>query len=773
MILGKLFGFRLQRAHLKRLHSSTKPLPHSMTVNHDRISLLNSPNDYLNSILQLIDRSTQKIILSALYFGTGEPERRIIAAIHVALSDKKRPNLTCTCIFDFSRTTRPTECNDNKSSLDIFQPLLEAFGERMRLLLYKMPERLSIFNCLIPTQLSEILGVYHCKFCVFDQTVILTGANMSSEYLINRQDRYMLIEQSPNNGIDNKFTNESELKNFLEAFVGILDPHCCHVTHKTLKVKYLDKNSKLQIAKPARKDGKLRNTLGSEINNLLQVQRKGFKKEGEIVENHVSMTMTSFHPLVQHSKCGVFSESNHLCNLLFQTTAPILRTPSRPRGHIKERTEPISENIPLENSVASNEFGNRSSSQCQWSKMVIASPYPSYLPHFMSSLLSASTSASGSASSSKTVHTHLYNSSRTCLKKDDDDDVTVQKIDLNCSTTTKQQNINSNNDLHIDIKSKCETAGFSSKKAAESKHRAFKKSVNEMNSDKLKYFSDAIDDCNDDNDINNNKDNDNINNDNNKNNINNNDNNNNDDDNSNNNNDLMKEGCKMKFIIADERAHGFYKGKGVKQLIPKMHTHAFQTALKNSKKIIKNNSHINNHTSASSTSVDIDEYSGVYDNVSICPYHRAGWTFHVKGIWLFANQLPAPPLHMADYNTTASTSTGPHTPSSSSSTTITTSASYPQPDNTTNPVESGYFRPLAATYIGSSNLGERSCFRDFELGFVLRTNCPILTKKLSEECSRIEAHSSDLSVGFNEYVEGLKNATWYTPYLTKLLRSFL
>ena len=263
MLLEKLSRSLRHHRHLRRLHSSTQPLPLSITVNHDRISILDSPNDYLNSMLKLISRSTQRITLSALYFGTGEPERQILAAIHDALSDKKRPNLTCTCILDYSRTMRPPECNEKYSNLDIFQPLLEAFGERMKVLLYRMPDHLGIFNSLIPKQLSEILGVYHCKFCLFDQTVILTGANISSEYLTNRQDRYMMIEERSREKKNERTAEEdSELLIFLEAFVKILDPHCCHVTHTIKQNMNRNLYSNLSIAEPVYKDGNVGNSLG-------------------------------------------------------------------------------------------------------------------------------------------------------------------------------------------------------------------------------------------------------------------------------------------------------------------------------------------------------------------------------------------------------------------------------------------------------------------------------------------------------------------------------
>lgn len=39
--------------------------------------------------------------------------------------------------------------------------------------------------------LGEIIGVHHQKMAIFDDKVIVGGANMSQSYFLNRKDRYM------------------------------------------------------------------------------------------------------------------------------------------------------------------------------------------------------------------------------------------------------------------------------------------------------------------------------------------------------------------------------------------------------------------------------------------------------------------------------------------------------------------------------------------------------------------------------------------------------
>ena len=47
---------------------------------------------------------------------------------------------------------------------------------------------------LIPAKFNETIGLQHCKLYVFDDSVIVSGANLSTDYFTNRQDRYVLIE---------------------------------------------------------------------------------------------------------------------------------------------------------------------------------------------------------------------------------------------------------------------------------------------------------------------------------------------------------------------------------------------------------------------------------------------------------------------------------------------------------------------------------------------------------------------------------------------------
>lgn len=44
---------------------------------------------------------------------------------------------------------------------------------------------------------SEIVGVHHMKIYIFDDDIIVTGANLSHSYFTYRQDRYIHFRSTP------------------------------------------------------------------------------------------------------------------------------------------------------------------------------------------------------------------------------------------------------------------------------------------------------------------------------------------------------------------------------------------------------------------------------------------------------------------------------------------------------------------------------------------------------------------------------------------------
>uniref|UniRef100_A0A183GE07 CDP-diacylglycerol--glycerol-3-phosphate 3-phosphatidyltransferase n=1 Tax=Heligmosomoides polygyrus TaxID=6339 RepID=A0A183GE07_HELPZ len=49
---------------------------------------------------------------------------------------------------------------------------------------------------ILPERTNEIVGLQHMKLYIFDDTVLISGANLSDSYFTNRQDRYVVFENN-------------------------------------------------------------------------------------------------------------------------------------------------------------------------------------------------------------------------------------------------------------------------------------------------------------------------------------------------------------------------------------------------------------------------------------------------------------------------------------------------------------------------------------------------------------------------------------------------
>ena len=102
-------------------------------------------------------------------------------------------NLTLTLMADFNRCTRESP---NHSSTSLLAPLTKQFPNRVNFYLYKPNSSIDGKDNLIPKRWREGWGTQHTKIYLFDNDVLLTGANLNSNYFENRQDRYMYIKSN-------------------------------------------------------------------------------------------------------------------------------------------------------------------------------------------------------------------------------------------------------------------------------------------------------------------------------------------------------------------------------------------------------------------------------------------------------------------------------------------------------------------------------------------------------------------------------------------------
>lgn len=152
------------------------------------IRILNEPSDFYNCLLSKCQEAKRRITLASLYIGTEEPETELVQAIQNNLNSSQG-RLKINILLDFTRGTRGA-----KDSKSVLLPLLQKHRTSVNLSLYHTPLLRGLTRKLIPPRWNELMGLQHMKVYLIDDTVIMSGANLSKNYFTNRQDRYIMIQ---------------------------------------------------------------------------------------------------------------------------------------------------------------------------------------------------------------------------------------------------------------------------------------------------------------------------------------------------------------------------------------------------------------------------------------------------------------------------------------------------------------------------------------------------------------------------------------------------
>lgn len=71
--------------------------------------------------------------------------------------------------------------------------LLHDYPQNIKLYLHGTPHLHDISFDKLPGRVTETVGVHHMKIYGWDNDVIISGANLTHDYFVNRQDRYVLF----------------------------------------------------------------------------------------------------------------------------------------------------------------------------------------------------------------------------------------------------------------------------------------------------------------------------------------------------------------------------------------------------------------------------------------------------------------------------------------------------------------------------------------------------------------------------------------------------
>lgn len=189
--------YQLAQRLLKSLHG-TRVLPLSSENLDDAI--LETPRDFHAKLCQSISGAQDRISLASLYIGTGAGPKEAELLQSICQSNVGHKT---RILMDANRGTRPVETKEGTTTSAALA-VQEAVEDKIHLY-QPLQQPLSS----LPTPLNEAMGVFHLKSYITDDTLILSGANLSQEYFTDRQDRYIRFKGG-------------ELVDFYEELVEIL-----------------------------------------------------------------------------------------------------------------------------------------------------------------------------------------------------------------------------------------------------------------------------------------------------------------------------------------------------------------------------------------------------------------------------------------------------------------------------------------------------------------------------------------------------------------------
>eukprot|EP00743_Colponemidia_sp_Colp-15_P009810 GILK01010746.1.p1 GENE.GILK01010746.1~~GILK01010746.1.p1 ORF type:complete len:459 (-),score=38.28 GILK01010746.1:34-1410(-) len=172
-------------------------------VSSDNVQILEGPQEFYNEVIKGIKSAKRRVTLAALYIGLGDLEKQMVETLYETSSSN--PDLECHIMMDYLRGTRTSGTKEprvsnapsSESSVTLLSKLKQSFPSRVRVSFFHSPLLSGLLKRWLPERTNEIVSVFHIKANVFDNDIIITGANLGDTYFTTRQDRYILIRNSP------------------------------------------------------------------------------------------------------------------------------------------------------------------------------------------------------------------------------------------------------------------------------------------------------------------------------------------------------------------------------------------------------------------------------------------------------------------------------------------------------------------------------------------------------------------------------------------------
>ncbi|KAB0793573.1 hypothetical protein PPYR_13193 [Photinus pyralis] len=157
-------------------------------VRAENITILTEPQQFYDTLIEKCRGAKERVTLSSLYVGTGQLEQNLVQAL---MDNDNFQNGTAkiNILLDYTRGSRY-----KNNSRVILKPLLQRNDQNCHISLYHTPILRGLKKKWVPDRWNELFGLQHMKLYIFDDTLLISGANLSNDYFTNRQDRYYMIK---------------------------------------------------------------------------------------------------------------------------------------------------------------------------------------------------------------------------------------------------------------------------------------------------------------------------------------------------------------------------------------------------------------------------------------------------------------------------------------------------------------------------------------------------------------------------------------------------
>ncbi|CAL1527046.1 unnamed protein product [Lymnaea stagnalis] len=262
--------------------------------------------------------SKRRITFASLYLGNGSLEKDLVSSIReacLAAVLSGNSNFEVNILLDYTRGSR-----GKVNSRSMLRPLMAEFSS-VKVSLFHTPDLRGFLKKIMPDRFNETIGLTHVKVYLFDDSFVISGANLSHDYFTNRQDRYILFNDCPEIA---EFFNEL-VKGIMSFSFSLSPDNSLYLSPNWNIHPYKGSDGGLQFKQAARKKIHACLHLGEKNGNENTNSRRKVDRPDDKFSHGKGSTDTVVYPLVQMGSFNVTHDEQAMLGLLRS---------SKPQDHI-------------------------------------------------------------------------------------------------------------------------------------------------------------------------------------------------------------------------------------------------------------------------------------------------------------------------------------------------------------------------------------------------------------------------------------------------------